>query len=354
MLKQKKKYGMSTYLIASAIAFGFHYGFWYVVNPVIFYKGDFPWQTTILEFIYCTAFACGTIGICNIVVSMLRKYPLRKYTLPFGLIIANTLVWLFTTIFVFTLNAILWNDNMTEVRQAIFIYCVIGLLITCTYGIWRFGKHLLSNEQLISKLQIERIKREEEISNLQLHMLTGQMNPHFIFNTLNIICGNIASHPDKAIRMIGDFADIYRYVARHYTEKCERITDAVEFNKRYLSMILTDSMNQYTCEIDLPKADGYLPMLSLQLVLENAFMHNKHTAEEPLYMKVYIEDDCICVTNSLNPISDSKKSLSVAIGNLCRRYEILCGKKLQIVDTDKFHTVKLPIIQEHELPHSRR
>ena len=97
MLKQKKKYGMSTYLIASAIAFGFHYGFWYVVNPVIFYKGGFPWQTTILEFIYCTAFACGTIGICNIVVSMLRKYPLRKYTLPFGLIIANTLVWLFTT-----------------------------------------------------------------------------------------------------------------------------------------------------------------------------------------------------------------------------------------------------------------
>lgn len=154
--------------------------------------------------------------------------------------------------------------------------------------------------------------------------------------------------------MIGDFADIYRYVTRHYTEKCERITDAVEFNKRYLSMILTDSMNQYTCEIDLPKADGYLPMLSLQLVLENAFMHNKHTAEEPLYMKVYIEDDCICVTNSLNPISDSKKSLSVAIGNLCRRYEILCGKKLQIVDTDKFHTVKLPIIHEHELPHSRR
>lgn len=56
----------------------------------------------------------------------------------------------------------------------------------------------------MSKLQIERIKREEEISNLQLHMLTGQMNPHFIFNTLNIICGNIASHPDKAIRMIGD------------------------------------------------------------------------------------------------------------------------------------------------------
>lgn len=354
MLKQKKKYGMSTYLIASAIAFWLHYGFWYVVNPVIFYKGGFPWQITIMEFIYCTAFACGTIGICNIVISMLRKNPFRKYTLPFGLIIANTLVWLFTTIFVLTLNAILWNDNMTEVHQAIFIYCVIGLLITCTYGTWRFGKHLQSNEQIISKLQVERIKREEEISNLQLHILTGQMNPHFIFNTLNIICGNITSHPDKAIRMIGDFADIYRYVTRHYTEKCERITDAVEFNKRYLSMILTDSMNQYTCEIDLPKADGYLPMLSLQLVLENAFMHNKHTAEEPLYMKVYIEDDCICVTNSLNPISDSKKSLSVAIGNLCRRYEILCGKKLQIVDTDKFHTVKLPIIHEHELPHSRR
>lgn len=285
---------------------------------------------------------------------MLRKYPLSKYKLPFGLIIANTLVWLYSTIFVLTLNAIFWKDDMPEVRQAIFIYCVIGLLIACSYGTWRFSKHLLSNEQIIYKLQIERIKREEEISNLQLHIFTGQMDPHFIFNTLNIICGNITLHPDKAIRMIGEFADIYRYVTQHYTELCERITDAVEFNKRYLAMILTDNMNQYICKIDLPKVDGYLPMLSLQLVLENALMHNKHTAKEPLHIKVYIDNNCVCVTNSLNPISDSKKNLSVAIGNLCRRYEILCGKKVMIMDTGEFYTVKLPIIQEHELPHSRR
>lgn len=354
MLRKNKNNNLTIYLLASLIAIALHYGFWHIVNPTLHYRGGVPFMMMLIKSLYCTVFACVTIAICNGVIRLGSKRQLNKYSLLLGLFVTNILVCIFSTIFVLTLSLILWEGSMKEVPHGIFIYYVIGLLITCAYIIWRYGQHLLNNEQMMAKIQLDRSMREEEIANLQLHILTEQINPHFIFNTLNVICAYVDPKPEKAIRMIGEFAEIYRYIAKHFTEKCERIDDAINFNKQYLSMILSGCEDQYVCVLDVSHVDGYMPMLSLQLVLENALIHNKHTSEDPLYIKISCMDDYICVTNSNNPINHTNTSLSIGMVNLCRRYDLLCGKKIDITETMQHYTVKLPIIHSNELPDSRR
>jgi LytS/YehU family sensor histidine kinase len=353
MLKKKKNHNLTIYLSASLVAFALHYCFWYVVDPIIFDGGGFPFVLTLIKGLYSVIFACATIAICDVVICWGSKRQIDKYTLTLGLLVTNILVFLFAVVFVLSLNAILWEGNMNEVPHGIFIYYVIGLLISCAYVTWKYGLHLLSNEQIVAKMKLDQIKRGEEIANLQISILTEQINPHFIFNTLNVICAYVGPKPDKAICMIGEFADLYRYIAKHLTDKCERIDDAVNFNKQYLSMILCGCEDQYVCELDVAHVDGYLPLLSLQLVVENALAHNKHTVEEPLYIKMSCVGDYICVLNSNNPIQHSNSSLSIGLANLSRRYDLLCGKKIDITETAQFYTVKLPIIHANELPDSR-
>lgn len=209
---------------------------------------------------------------------------------------------------------------------------------------------LLSKEFIISwrdlALQEEKMKNEVLTSNFE--MLKSQVNPHFMFNSLNTLTSLIYQNQDLAAKYVGQLSKVYRSVLS--TQKNEVITIAEEL-KTLDSYIFLQSIrfeNKFKVKIDLSDEvkKKCIPPMVLQMLIENCIKHNEITEENPLIVKVCTEGDVICVKNKIV----GKKVLpgdnsSIGLANIIERYKILSDVPVQILNDGKEFNVKLPILR---------
>lgn len=188
----------------------------------------------------------------------------------------------------------------------------------------------------------EILKREKVQS--ELNEIKNQMNPHFLFNSLNSLHSLIRSNPDKATLFVTNLSMLYRYVLQSKEKDLVSIEEELAFLKNYTDLIHIRYRDKFQINIDLKAKDYrlYLPVLSIQLLVENAIKHNEISEENPLKVFVKIIDNYLVVTHKLRPRKTIIQSTGNGIVNLSRRCQFLMGRDIEIQKDENF-TVRIPI-----------
>lgn len=231
-------------------------------------------------------------------------------------------------------------DYKEHIVQGIIIAIVLNLFLTTFYE----GIRLFNNWKH-SLVESERLEKENMASKFEA--LKNQVNPHFLFNSLNTLSSLIYSDTAKAEVFIDEFASIYRYVLDNQDRLVVSLKEEVEFIKSfvYLLKIRFGDGLVFNIHIDGDKLNCLLPTLSLQLLVENAIKHNVVTKEKPLEVFISTEHECVIVKNNLQNRQENISSPGIGLNNLRQRYELLSNLKPTFVIENDHYIAKLPLIQ---------
>ncbi len=195
-----------------------------------------------------------------------------------------------------------------------------------------------------ASLRREQKLREENLI-FQNETLKNQVNPHFLFNSLNTLSALVATQPEVAEEFIGRLSSIYRYILEYSSKDKVPLSTEIAFIKDYffLHKIRDDGKIQLQVNVDKDDSSEILP-ISLQILVENAIKHNKATRENPLIISIYIENSHIVVKNNLQRMAVQLKSTQIGLRNLSLRVNLVTRKALIIEENGTDFTVKIPLL----------
>jgi len=189
-------------------------------------------------------------------------------------------------------------------------------------------------------------KLKEENLIFQNETLKSQVNPHFLYNSLNTISSLIRTRPEDAEQFINNLSSIYRYILDNGQKDRVPLKSELDFIIGYFDLHKVRDEEKILLEIDAPDAERYgiLPV-SLQILLENAIKHNIATRENQLRIWIYIEDQFIVVKNNLQRKATQLASTRTGLKNLAERVRLATRRELVIEETNDHFTVKMPLLQ---------
>ena len=219
------------------------------------------------------------------------------------------------------------------------IFTVCNILIAAILEGWIYFVEGEQSRQRTKNL-------EQELSQIRFEVLKNQINPHFMFNSLNVLSGLIDKDTEKAQDFIDEFSQVYRYVLESIEKPVVSLRDELDFAHSYmfLQKIRYGKGLEYRVEVSSDKLDYYLPPLSLQVVLENATKHNKAGSQKPLEITIRCEDDHLIISNNLQLKISQQQSTGLGQQNLVKRYELICSSKPGFYMMEDYYKVTLPLI----------
>jgi LytS/YehU family sensor histidine kinase len=175
--------------------------------------------------------------------------------------------------------------------------------------------------------------------------LKNQINPHFLFNSLNTLSSLVSTQPEIAEKFINRLSSIYRYILEKSSMDRVSLEAELSFIRDYfyLHKIRGDEKIQLEIKIDDPARYEILP-ISLQGLVENAIKHNKATREDPLKIIIYIDGQYIVVKNNLQKMATQITSTGTGLKNLSERVKLVSGRDLIIEESINHFLVKLPLL----------
>ena len=202
---------------------------------------------------------------------------------------------------------------------------------------------------LYRKLQENKVKEQKIIAgnaSAQFETLKNQIDPHFLFNSLNVLSSLIEENPENAQRFTTSLSKIYRYVLDQKDKELVPLKEELNFAKTYMKLLSMRFENSLTYSLPdtMIDEDAKVVPLSLQLLLENTIKHNIVSDMQPLHITITIEGDYLEVSNNLQKKEVLQSGSGVGLQNIISRYAILTEKPV-IVDSDEANfLVKIPIL----------
>jgi sensor histidine kinase YesM len=203
----------------------------------------------------------------------------------------------------------------------------------------------VANEKLAQE-QLQRARVEAE-----LEALKSQIDPHFIFNSLNTLGYLIEQQPAKAGLFNSNMADVYRYILQNKARRLVLLREEITFLQDYFSLLTIrfEKAVQLTVLIERTEWDNLLlPPISLQLLVENAVKHNEFSEAKPLFITVELKDEILIVQNDIRKKSAWRPSNKIGLLNLKERYRLTTGKEILIEESGQRFIVKMPVLRVHE------
>ena len=225
-----------------------------------------------------------------------------------------------------------------------FVNNVIGVMAATAYLLVTRGRDYvrLLNQ---AELDIERYKNETATARLQA--LRSQLNPHFLFNSLNTLSSLVHRDADAADDFIQQLAKVYRYVLEHSEHDTVTLRTELQFVASYLWLLQMRFKEglRIKMSIDATSEDLHLPPMTLQVLIENAVKHNIVSPKQPLTITITNDnEDCLVVKNNLQERTEKDASSSVGLTNITARYEHLAQKTMTVVRTDDAFIVRVPLL----------
>jgi len=251
------------------------------------------------------------------------------------------IVGYFFHMFFMDLHSMLEEDHLTEMLTT-------GILLTGMFflyeGIYYFNKSRLIE---IEKNKLEKLTAEQKLSTLK-----NQVNPHFLFNSLNTLVTIIPEEPKLAIKFVQELSKSYRGILEVRDEKLITIETELNSLESYMYLLKTRFQGKIHIynEIDNRMMNQFILPLSLQILIENAVKHNITSNSKPLEIKIYNDDQYVIVQNNLQKKDQNYGSTKLGLANIKSRYKLLVNKNIEVIEDSDFFTVKLPIIKhmDHE------
>lgn len=222
-------------------------------------------------------------------------------------------------------------------------YYSFGLWITMTIVI------IFHVIYFYNKYQQGKVKEQKVIAgtaNARFDALKNQLDPHFLFNSLNVLTSLIEENPENAQKFTTSLSKVYRYVLEQKNKDLVSVDEELDFARTYMSLLKMRFEDSIVFEIPerATNADCKVVPLSLQLLLENAVKHNMVTTNKPLDIRIYEKEGMLIVENTLQLKPIVKKSSGVGLENIKQRYALLTNKKVTINQQADRFAVALPML----------
>ena len=199
-----------------------------------------------------------------------------------------------------------------------------------------------SENEIIKNAQLERAKAEA-----QLEALKNQIDPHFIFNSLNTLSHLIDANPSKARKFNDTLAEVYRYILQNKSRDLVLLKEELSFVVNYFSLLKIRFEDAVRLEIDVAEEsmETYaVPPISIQILVENAMKHNEFSEKKPVSITITLDGENIIVMNNVNKVVRDKKSTRTGLQNLSARYELLTNQAISTKESPESFTVSLPAL----------
>ncbi len=323
-------------VVANIVAFLFQ-------GPKLFSSFSYYMTYASLGYAYGFFFPWGNMLIGKYTENLdWSKNPKRANLISFLLLVGYGIIMSVSIPYVF--DRFVWGmsgiDVFYDVSAKAFTTVVLDLIV-----IYFYYSTFIVNHWIKSIEKNEELKRE----NLQAkyEALKNQVNPHFLFNSLNTLTGVVEQKPELATLFIKRLSDIYRYVLEQNDKEIVPIHKEMKFVENYIFLSKMRFGEALIFNSDLP-ADSNIQIVphGLQMLVENAIKHNIISDDMPLKIEIETEDGFIIVKNNLQR---KKTTISgtepLGLANLKNRYEYLSGASVEVIESDGKFIVKLPVIE---------
>jgi LytS/YehU family sensor histidine kinase len=231
-------------------------------------------------------------------------------------------------------------------RSQVIVMNVYGaILFIPAFSIY-FSLHFLKSWR---RSEVESEKFQKESIRSQLESLKSQIDPHFLFNNLNILSSLIDKDKERSKTFLNKFAEVYRLLLRSRTEDLVTLREELDFIQSYCYLIQTrfDETIRFTFDISPPQKQLMLPPLTLQLLIENAIKHTLITEKKPLWIQIASDaEDTLVVSNNLNEkLPGDAKYSGNGLENIRMRYRHFTSKRIQVEKTHQEFKVTIPLIE---------
>jgi hypothetical protein len=241
-------------------------------------------------------------------------------------------------------EVILYGNSVTDfIKNERLSYYAIALAITVFVSLFVHAFYFYK------ALQDTKIKEQKIIAgtaSAKFDALKNQLDPHFLFNSLNVLTSLIEEDPEKAQGFTTALSKVYRYVLEQKNKDLVLVDEELEFAKTYIKLLKMRFEDSII--FDIPEKcsipDARIVPLSLQLLLENAVKHNVVTETKPLKISVFEQEGSLVVSNNLQEKEVVKRGSGVGLRNIQQRYAILSNKKVSIHKTASEFSVQVPML----------
>jgi len=245
---------------------------------------------------------------------------------------------------VFILKAKFWHYLLYDGGYPVFL---IELMITfiialalMTMDYFKAWRESVRNE--------ERLKREA--LSMQYEALKNQVNPHFLFNSLNVLTSLVENDTKKAVKFIKQLSEVYRYVLEQKDKELVGVETEMTFVESYIFLQKIRYSNNliYIKDPELTTVSENIRIipLSIQMLVENAIKHNVISSEQPLTIEIGLEgNEFLVVKNNLQKRTTVNGSGNIGLNNIRSRYEYLSDKGFEVIEDGGFFIVKIPMIR---------
>ncbi len=226
-----------------------------------------------------------------------------------------------------------WEHLLTQLSNNALSISLVGLLL--------IAKQFYESRHQIIELQKE--KKESE-----LKWLKAQVDPHFLFNNLNILDILINSDPAKASIYNRRLSSLYRYMLRHKDQDVVSLSEEIKFCKDYIYLLQQrfDELFHFQIKLKEENIQEYMiPPAALQTLLENIVKHNKPLPNQPIEVTIEVLNEKLIIENTLRRKYQNVDSTGTGLENLSKRLKLLSNSKLEIIEGETKFTVKVPLIK---------
>lgn len=305
------------------------------------------------------AFIAGIVLFNGVGLSM--RYIHERIRLAYPTFLRNKRMMLsffvITAILLFVSNYILLVSAKMMVGSSAPFRLINGGLYWML-GIW-FVELIIISQFMINRFYKDVIvlyKRSRELESYTMQAryvaLQNQLNPHFLFNSLNTLISEIEYNPENAVQFTRNLSDTYRYILLCQDKQSVSLNEELEFLDVYIRLHQVRLGNCLFLEncVENEIGDANMPPLTLQLLVENVIKHNIISVSKPMTVTLYAETKdngvWLCVSNPLHP-KQGVRSSGKGLKNLSMRYKLLCNRDIIIEkNQDQFFVVKVPLLYE--------
>lgn len=337
-------------------AFGWIYGKWYLlvllitgVSVVIgfvfslFLGKDFSLMGFMFPSLINTACIWG--GSMGIVIFVWKKLPWELHPLK-HLLVEILLILLFLTVFILLMNLYYSEVNHSGYVES-FRSNLVDIIITTliTFLIVTIHEAVFFYRQW--KIHFSKsVKLEKENLEARYHVLKAQINPHFLFNSLNSLMVLVEGQSD-AEKYVQDLSGFLRYTLTSGNKDIVSLKEELEYVEKYIRLQHQRFGDNFSVSVEVDDASlgRYIPSLALQMLLENCLNHNVITRSSPLYIRIFTRGEELTVTNNLQK-KHVLNSTGQGLKNIAGRYRLTGGQEIRIGETPETFSVTIPLLPE--------
>jgi two-component system, LytTR family, sensor kinase len=287
---------------------------------------------TLMTFLYCISFFYFNKDRAAVLLEKDRRPSINQ------LIIFNLLLFAAFTSFCAVIQKIFFQEPLPPLGGYGLRFLVCFLLAAIELRVILLLEKSRAHEIAYEQLRSAHLQSE-------LALLKGQLNPHFLFNSLSSLSAVVREDPRRAQQYINHLSKVFRYTLEVANTDFVSLKEELRHLRSYAELLTMRYEAGF--RLSLPAEDAVtdmrIPPMSLQLLVENALKHNRASVTDPLKVDISIHPQYIEVRNNLQPLSIPEPGAGIGLSNLNQRYHILLDKDVNITRTDTEFVIQLPL-----------